>query len=556
MTQIPNAAQKVPMMFRAQTAGRCQLQRIARNVPQQDVQRWTDEWIDRAHPVPSSSPQNVQTRIYTLSWRFVTNGGQDDGIIRPVIGAFGLPYYPGSSMKGAFRQACTSQQGDRYCGKKLSGGDFEPGLLRFHGGYPTSDGWQEGLVDMVHPQQDWQVKSDEKRGGAFAQISLYQPTLRFGISSTKPEDTDWEEVWQIWERAIAVGLGCRVSAGYGQPRKQAGKVLYRCTVRGQGAAPKLLDGRGEFRPNLLRASLRGHALRIFGGLCGAEVAEDLVQTLFGGVKGSGTVGLLSMNFRATQLELDEYGVGSYAVPTYDVEGCWTWQLTRELPEAQHEALKKLMRSLTRFAVLLGGFGKSWRRADHRLFYPEYYERSELKPLIGCHWQWADKSLVNDNRVLKLQQVGKFIDEVRESAAAWMRSQNVTPNPDSYASQWREAWHPEKVQVWGRLAEEAEDCEAIRWLHGPYRRAIRDAGIPSGSIYSTSMTGSVNQVGHLWHRMYPVVKLLRSREEPKKRVARQTRQFFELLTVFPDRTPESDGFLEFLESNQHYFEKLW
>lgn len=81
----------------------------------------------------------VKTRAFSLSWRFVSNGGQDDGMIRPVIGARGLPFYPGSSMKGVFRRASTPQQAERYCGKVLAGGDYEPGILRFHGGYPADD---------------------------------------------------------------------------------------------------------------------------------------------------------------------------------------------------------------------------------------------------------------------------------------------------------------------------------------------------------------------------------------------------------------------------------
>ncbi len=86
--------------------------------------------------------------------------------------------------------------------------------------------WTEHLLDIVHPQQNWQVKEDVRTSGAFVQISLYKPTLQFGISSTTP-DVDWDEVWHIWEKALATGLGCRVSAGYGQPEQQTGEILYK-----------------------------------------------------------------------------------------------------------------------------------------------------------------------------------------------------------------------------------------------------------------------------------------------------------------------------------------
>lgn len=102
----------------------------------------------------------------------------------------------------------SSEQAQRYCGKHLPNGDFEPGLLRFHGGYPTDDTWQDNLVDIVHPQQDRQVKSD-RRSSAFVQISLFKPTINFGISSTLLIDTtEWTTIWEIWEKALSTGIGC------------------------------------------------------------------------------------------------------------------------------------------------------------------------------------------------------------------------------------------------------------------------------------------------------------------------------------------------------------
>ena len=71
-----------------------------------------------------------------------------------------------------------------------------------------------------------------------------------------------------------------------------------------------------------------------------------------------------------------------------------------------------MKALTCFAMLLGGFGKSWRRADHRLFFPEYYPNffndtgEDRKPLIGCHWQWlGERALLGDVQVRKLETLG-------------------------------------------------------------------------------------------------------------------------------------------------------
>lgn len=153
-------------------------------------------------------------------------------------------------------------------------------------------------------------------------------------------------------------------------------------------------------------------------------------------------------------------------------------------------------------------------------------------------------------------MGEFIDEVRQAAADWMQLQGITPNPRDYAD-WREAWHPDTVQVWGRLTKEgAEDCEAVRWLHGPYRQAIPQARIREGSIYRTSVTGEIGNIGRLWHRMYPVVQLKKNPEDAKKPIIRKTNQFMELVTLFPDNSADSNEFVKYLESEQRMFQKLW
>jgi CRISPR-associated protein Cmr6 len=562
MSNSSDVANKVPLMFRAQVEGRCQLQRLIPKAPEQHAERWADEWVDKAYPEAPGFGEDAQTRIYELSWRFVTNSGQDDGVIRPVIGARGWPFYPGSSMKGLFRQAAQQMEKaekipkntcDRYCGIESK---QDPGILRFHGGYPTDTRWTENLVDIVHPQQKQQVKTDERSSSAFIQISLYKPELKFGISSTEPLNEDeWEQIWTIWETALFMGIGCRVSAGYGQPEKHTGEILYRSRLKGQGQAAKLIDDTGEFRPNIFRAAIRGHALRILGGLTDADTAEGIIRTLFGGIIGGATVGLVSMAFRDTHLELEEFGQGSYAQPTYTVEGDLLWMLTQELPDEQKQALTKLIEALTRFAMVFGGFGKSWRRADHRLVYPDYYDQG-YKPLIGCHWEWIGKrSQIRDVRVRKLDKVGDFVEEVRQAAQDWMQLQGYVPSPKQHAD-WREAWYPSNVQVWGREADGIDDSEAVRWLHGPFREAIPNTGIREGSIYRSSMTGRIGQIGRLWHRMYPKVRLVKDPENPKRPKPLVTRQFFELVTLFPDQSVESDELIYYLESQQKTFQKLW
>jgi len=577
MKLIPNAHKKIPMMFRAQVQGRSQLQYLdpdkKRAGEQQDVERWADEWTDKAEFISAEDAQDVQTetygaKSYQISWRFLTNGGQDDGMLRPVIGASGIPFYPGSSMKGAFRRACEQAEkaGDiplgtcnNYCGDES---EITPGLLRFQGAYPTND-WTQGLLDLVHPQQGWQVmtrETDEKPRGesAYAQVSLYQPTLRFAISCSQPLSSDrWQQIWQIWEAAIAAGLGSKVSTGYGQITKTSHPIVYRAKLKGQGQAAKRIDGTGEFRPNIFRAALRGHALRIFGGLTDSETAEELVQKLFGGIQQKeATVGLLGFQFHASKLEIKSFGSEKYAQPACEVEGELIWFLAKPLSDPEQESLlKKLVGKLMQFAMVMGGFGKSWRRVDHRKFFEEYYENN-YKPLIGCHWQWLGENTQSRNvQVSRLEKVGEFLEIVRQIAREWIQSQNKPLRQTEWAKDWREAWHPSNVQVWGRIADNTDESAAVRWFHEPYQQKI--PGIQrEGSIYQSSVTGKIGQISLIWHRLYPLIVVKNNPENPRKPIIKPTPRYLELIALFPDGSRESNDFLDFLNAKPEGFKLLW
>jgi CRISPR-associated protein Cmr6 len=556
MPDIPNANELVPMMFRAQIEGRCQVQRIPTNKSiDPDINRWAEEWTEETYPEsPAASyDEKVRSKTYQINWRLLSNSGVDDTVIRPVIGARGWPYYPGSSMKGAFRRYCSFDEAERYCGRKLKKGDFAPGSLRFHGGYPIDLSWQENMVDIVHPQQQRQVGLDDKKSSAFAQISLYQPQMCFEISSTiELSEQEWQRIWQIWEQALANGLGSRVSSGYGQVSgidRQA-KPLYSAGVHGQGQASKLIDNTGEFRPNIFRAGIRSHALRIFSGLTDARTAELAVGELFGSVMGKGQVGLLGLQFCQTDGENSTFAKGTrWEQPIYNVEGQIHWHLVGEPNQDTKVALAKLVSGLMQFAMIFGGFGKSWRRADHRLFYEEYYDSGNQKPLIGCHWWWLDDATIQHDRswhIWKLEQVAKVIEKVRTAASEWLQIRGFSLNPPA---SWREAWQPTNVQVWGRMAQDAEDCSSMGWIHGDYWQRL--------SIKGSPLTGKMGEIGRMWQRMYPVVRLLKNEEDPKLPKVSRTRSFLELVVIFPDDTQKTQDFLKFLGDRERSdFQLLW
>jgi CRISPR-associated protein Cmr6 len=389
--------------------------------------------------------------------------------------------------------------------------------------------------------------------GSFFRILSSQPFHDFSAPLSTPlTEDEWNTIWRIWEQGLSMGIGCRVSTGYGQLEEHQGDLLFRCRLQGQGISPLRLDGFPEFRPNIFRAALRGHALRIFGGLTTEKNAEALVDTLFGGIqRGQDKWGLLAMTFRDRSLTPDE------GKDTYKVTGDLTWFLTQPISDSKTTALKDLVRRLMQFAMVFGGFGKSWRRADHRLFMEDYD-----KHLIGCHWQWAgQRSPVTHNPVRKLDHIPAFIEAVQISARRWMEVQGV-PSSKTTAN-WREIWHPDNVQVWGRVSGDREqgimgrdDCQAIHWLHGVYKYDYRGGREVPLSIKGSSVTGQLNRIGRLWHRMYPIVLKKPDPANEGKFTPISTLNYLELLTLFPDETPEFNQFLEFMHSQQSKFSSLW
>jgi CRISPR-associated protein Cmr6 len=111
---------------------------------------------------------------------------------------------------------------------------------------------------------------------------------------------------------------------------------------------------------------------------------------------------------------------------------------------------------------------------------------------------------------------------------------------------REAWQQGNVEVWGRIAANKDDSEAVRWFHAPYQG--------SKSIQRSELTGQMGKIGRIWHRMYP-----RYRKQGENLVDKG--EYVELLTIFPNRSgqPEevqkTQDFLEFLDQFSE-FNQLW
>lgn len=547
----------VPLMFQAQIQGRSQIQRL---IPSQKADQqaydWAQQWQDACDEdnIPQFAP-HIQTREYQFTWRMVTNSGQDAGVIRPVIGERGWAYFPGSSMKGAFLRACkrlgSADEVFEFCGGKDKNGELHPGILRFHGGYPKNAEWlDDSLVDIVHPQEDWQTKS---QGGhsAFIQISLYQPSFVFGISSTKAlTNEQWQRIWEIWKTALEQGIGSRVSAGYGQVATHQGNRLVSFGLSGEGQASKLINGEGEFRPNIFKAALRGHTRRLFNGITDEETADKITKILWGGIgKGEeATLGLLGISFNAPDLELDEWRSlvnRNNVAHIYETGDAMLDILLMKpsLASDQQDELKQFVIRLMKFSMLLGGFGKSWRRAYHPHFMPDYDRQ-----MIGCHWEFIKRSYPLYIPFKEdLATITSFLNAFHNKGKELSFLQKLNPSGNRTPG-IRESWHQDNVQVWGRLAEDDQDSLAIKWFHEP-----------KFSIKQSELTGRMGQIGRLWHRMYP--RFHKTQKKDGKIAWKSTGQYAELLTIFPhvmggiQEQEKVRNFLRFLDQDTD-FNQIW
>jgi len=522
--QPVDPTEAIPMMYRAQVQGRCNLQYAGgNNLQGSDLEKWKTEWVrpqrnqepsyqyqyddlDSDHP-----GQSVHSFQIEFPYRVFTNSGQDS-ILRPVLDVYGIPFIPGSSVKGFLRRCLYSAQFDdqqketikQYCG------DVEnPGTLRFHGAYPIGN-WANRMIDVVHPQQERQVQKNA-RTSASALISFYQPKFVFEFSSAKL-DIDWQALEQIIRQALQNGLGGKTSTGYGfasppayadfkQADQEAYKVAKHIRFEGKGVSSVLLSGQPEFRPNLFKANLRGHLYRLLAGVCDSElVVKREVNRLLGGTDTEGVIQLF-WDDQGTQLNLQQQSA------IYEAKG------TLHLAASVRAQLQDLQfaKDVLKFAYVMGGFGKSWRRVWHKDFYNPVYDQNYPR-LIGCHWKATEFNDIETTQDLK---------EVLENLNQTCRDR-LGSNPLRSLT-WREAWHLERVAVYSKIVSQSQ---AIRLFHDETFKTTPAIGGKKPGDLRPKFVSSV------WHRMLPI----------------ENNQYLEIVTVFHgDRTPWVDQLQHFVQA---------
>jgi CRISPR-associated protein Cmr6 len=513
-------------MYRAQVQGRCNLQYAgdSKNALGPDLEKWKTEWVQpQRNQEPSYryhydelDSDRFNTSIYAFQVRFpyrvFTNSGQDS-IARPVCDRYGIPFIPGSSVKGILRRGLNSAQFDDQQKSKIKeycGDEEHPGTLRFHGAYPLGN-WANRMIDVVHPQQDRQVERNRVTS-ASALISFYEPTFLFELSSAK-QDIDWSAVEELVRQALQAGLGGKTSTGYGfasppayaDAQQAAYNEAKHIAFEGVGISSVLLDGKPEFRPNLFKATLRGHLQRLLAGVCNSESAvKQEVNRLLGGTDREGVIreGVIQLFWEdhGTQLNFQDQPI------TQEVKGT----LHLAASAKAHPQDLKFVEEVLKFAYVMGGFGKSWRRVWHKQF---YVSNPKYKHAIGCHWtcpdsNWWTARLPKTNAD-PISNLKTFLEKLQEDC------RNRLGAPSSIAT-WRESWCLDRVALYSKVVNQSQ---AITLFHEPdFKTTPAIGGKNPGDTHPTSVSST-------WHRMLPI----------------SDGQYLEIVTVFygkfdDDRSP--------------------
>jgi CRISPR-associated protein Cmr6 len=530
-------SENVPMEYRAQVRGRCQRQFVRKQPKgaiewldsQIYVREWStacsphhpynyENWFQAPTPPSSADAQCNRINLITevrINWRLISNSGIDDGFIRPVIGPGGWPMIPGSSIKGLFKRACINKKDrDLWCGCVSAEKQINPGILRFHGAWPKNPDWKKTMLDMTHPQYNWQVgfgKGGEVHN-ANAVISLFKPTLTIWISSSGGlTEQEWGRVSDTLNSALALGLGGRTAAGYGRTSQRDDLPLFECSLEGQGSpakrliSPDDLTEMEEFRPTMFRAAIRSMALRLFGGVTDKKTALNSVGFLFGSIgrEEGQNLGLLTTAYTDSAENLGFHSREGKQQPIFTTTGCLQWhRVPNHESQIDDSQLGDLLAALHGLTMALGGFGRGWRRPDHRIFLPSYYQQrnrdGSQKPIIGCHWEWRNTSCLPALAVVKSpEELKLLIRRSRKLAINWLIARGA---PVGGTAPWREVIDPERMLIWTRLAETTNDAKAIHWFHRPKDGEPR---MDPRDVRKSDLSGEMNRVGCIWNRMLPI-----------------------------------------------------
>jgi CRISPR-associated protein Cmr6 len=344
-----------------------------------------NRWIDCFEPSRPEDKRNVGENNQEQAW--------------PKIPLYG--YIPAASIRGIVRVWAKQHPCIQPRMQELLGWhddtQITAGKIEFLDAFPEQR--TKLSLDIVNPQQDFQVFHQ----GQGTPLSLY--TLGDGHDDIPVKiaikgiagHANADEVAEVWEwvqQALSIhGLGSRTASGYGavtapldfKPAPELPKLHkdYRSkvlsfTLYSQGNAGPSMDV-PELRPSHWRGWLRSWLLRFLLGVMCVENAKYTVGELLGTLQDSpdckGRKGLVSLKLTARKSWGKQSESGGF-------NRFYKWQGSLEIT-APEEILNLIILPIIKFAVMVGGVGRGWRRPLH-LFMMERRNRDPVASARGCH----------------------------------------------------------------------------------------------------------------------------------------------------------------------------
>lgn len=310
----------------------------------------------------------------SFNWRLRVGGTRGfRELLLPVFHPiFGIPYIPSASLKGSAR-AWARNNGDasrvlQLLGM-LEGNTATAAKVEFLDAFPTKHCLS---VDVATPQWHWANNKVAYKPEPHPLLSMEQPQIFIGLRPTALGTRADVLVVKEWlENALKIGIGSRVSSGYGRALGQVSHLPhsqssnFELWTQGMyGSEPPSREnqwqGSPEFRPTAVRGILRYWFRAVALGLYDAATCQTLEEELFGKLSQQGQISI-SVLFNSDIKKVNPY--------PYLYTG-------RICLEAAEEKYLNLVSRLLILASHLGGVGRGSRRPLHLL-------NGRMR---GCHWE--------------------------------------------------------------------------------------------------------------------------------------------------------------------------
>jgi hypothetical protein len=335
-------------------------------------------WKGTFEPNPSHTYTIRLDKLQVISPIQVGGGSFPEGGILPAQ-ISGVPYIPGSSVRGAFlhwlqvkwQDLSTAEQ--EFWSTLLTANrqSWQPRTIRFE-----SIRLKNLKPFPLNPQQSWQVFNQKSNKlGIQWQVSPHHPPRpspdRFCLQVLlKDNPTVEQKSWlenRLTEMLQEQGLGRGTASGFGRLAKSVPSGQWELQLTGmkpgvQPHSPKDKQiGKYRWSPQVLRANLRGYFTRLALYLLNCDRAEKLTSIIFGGLGCPAQLTLTSYLAQVVKPRPGDIPSNSYTnIPAQVADQTWRISVNCNSP------FQDLVGGLLDLASRLGGMGPGWRRPPHQL----------------------------------------------------------------------------------------------------------------------------------------------------------------------------------------------